>query len=272
ESVELAIGVGGVLLAYRAFAGIATGLSSLARALVAWEQIAPFFRAGKEVVGFDSPYSDGRSSARQPGKVPSALLRARNLVYRYKAHGEAVISNCDLTVYRGDRLLLEGPSGGGKSTLAALLVGLRRPESGLLLVNGLDPTTLGNLWRQQSTAAPQFHENHILSGSLAFNLLIGRRWPAPPEDIAEAEKLCRDLGLGELLEAMPSGMLQMVGETGWQLSHGERSRLFLARALLQKAPMVVLDESFAALDPETLDQCLRCALTHADTLLVIAHP
>ena len=71
---------------------------------------------------------------------------------------------------------------------------------------------------------------------------------------------------------MPSGLMQMVGETGWQLSHGERSRLYLARALLQGAPLVVLDESFAALDPETLGVCLSCALRRADTLLVIAHP
>ena len=71
---------------------------------------------------------------------------------------------------------------------------------------------------------------------------------------------------------MPSGLMQIVGETGWQLSHGERSRLYLARALLQKAELVVLDESFAALDPETLTQCLRCALSRASTLVVIAHP
>jgi ATP-binding cassette subfamily B protein len=71
---------------------------------------------------------------------------------------------------------------------------------------------------------------------------------------------------------MPSGMMQMVGETGWQLSHGERSRIFLARALLQKAQLTILDESFAALDPETLDRCLHCALRRTQTLLVIAHP
>jgi ATP-binding cassette subfamily B protein len=70
---------------------------------------------------------------------------------------------------------------------------------------------------------------------------------------------------------MPSGMLQMVGETGWQLSHGERSRLYIARALLQNADLVVLDESFAALDPENLQLVLQCVLKRAPTLLVIAH-
>ena len=55
---------------------------------------------------------------------------------------------------------------------------------------------------------------------------------------------------------MPAGLLQMVGESGWQLSHGEKSRLYIARALLQGAELVVLDESFAALDPESLRQAL----------------
>jgi ATP-binding cassette subfamily B protein len=101
---------------------------------------------------------------------------------------------------------------------------------------------------------------------------MGRNWPASEAELEEARELCMELGLGPLLERMPSGMMQMVGETGWQLSHGERSRIFLARALLQKAPLTILDESFAALDPETLDACLACVLRRAPTLLVIAHP
>jgi ATP-binding cassette subfamily B protein len=71
---------------------------------------------------------------------------------------------------------------------------------------------------------------------------------------------------------MPAGLNQMVGETGWQLSHGERSRLYIARALLQRADLVVLDESFAALDPENLRRSLTCVLNRVKTLVVIAHP
>jgi len=71
---------------------------------------------------------------------------------------------------------------------------------------------------------------------------------------------------------MPAGFQQMVGESGWQLSHGERSRLFIARALLQKADFIVLDESFAALDQENLQLALQCVFKRAPTLLVIAHP
>jgi ABC-type multidrug transport system fused ATPase/permease subunit len=71
---------------------------------------------------------------------------------------------------------------------------------------------------------------------------------------------------------MPGGLWQIVGETGWQLSHGERSRLYIARALLQGASVLILDESFAALDPETLHRVQQCVLEHASTLMVIAHP
>ena len=71
---------------------------------------------------------------------------------------------------------------------------------------------------------------------------------------------------------MPAEMLQMVGESGWQLSHGERSRLYIARALLQDCDLVILDESLAALDPENLARAMRCARARARSLVVIAHP
>jgi ATP-binding cassette subfamily B protein len=90
--------------------------------------------------------------------------------------------------------------------------------------------------------------------------------------VEEALAVAKELGLGPLIERMPAGLSQMVGETGWQLSHGEQSRLFIARALLQKARLVVLDESFAALDPETLARALRCVMERAQALVVIAHP
>jgi len=70
---------------------------------------------------------------------------------------------------------------------------------------------------------------------------------------------------------MPDGLEQMVGESGWQLSQGERSRVFLARALLHEGDAIILDESFAALDPDSLRRCLECVFRRA-MLLVNAHP
>ena len=129
-----------------------------------------------------------------------------------------------------------------------------------------------DLWRRRVVTAPQFHENHVLGATLGFNLLMGKSWPASDATLRDAEALCRELGLGDLLDRMPSGMMQMVGETGWQLSHGEKSRLYIARALLQGADLLVLDESFAALDPDNLRRALRCVLERARAVVVIAHP
>ena len=112
----------------------------------------------------------------------------------------------------------------------------------------------------------------MFSGPLLFNLMMSRKWPVGPAEIAEASEICRELGLEPLIGRMPGGIMQMVGETGWQLSQGERSRLFLARALLQNPQLVLLDESFAALDPETLRLSLECVLRRAETVLVVAHP
>jgi ABC-type bacteriocin/lantibiotic exporter with double-glycine peptidase domain len=120
-------------------------------------------------------------------------------------------------------------------------------------------------------AAPQYHENYLVSASLAFNLLIGNRWPAIADDLAEAESVCRGLGLGPLLDRMPGGLQQSVGESGWQLSQGERGRVFLARALLQHSDVVILDESFAALDPESLQQAVQFSANYANTLVIVAH-
>jgi ATP-binding cassette, subfamily B, bacterial len=265
----IAISLGGILFAQRAFSGIADGLAAVARAIVAWTQIGPMFHAARNKTS-SKAYVTLEQIESEAFRAP--LVDAQAIHFAYPATTETVIHGADLVIAHGDRILLEGPSGGGKSTFAGLLSGLNRPKAGLLLLNGLDRHTLGDDWHRLATSAPQFHDNHILSGSLAFNLLMGREWPAPKPLVRQAELLCEELGLGALLERMPGGINQYVGETGWQLSHGERSRIFLARALLQGAHLTILDESFAALDPETLALCLECSLKRARTLMVIAHP
>ena len=258
-----AAGLGGVLLAYQALQRLVVGTSQLSGAGIAWQRLRPLLGDAQAEC---EPVADA------PPHMAQTILEAHDLTFRYPARTEPALRSASLRIERGDWLLLEGSSGSGKSTLAAILAGLRRPEAGLLLAGGLDRATLGaSGWRRRVAAAPQYHENHIFTGPLAFNLLMGRAWPPTAEDMAEAGAVCRELGLGGLLERMPAGLLQLVGDTGWQLSQGERSRVFLARALLQKPGLVVLDESFAALDPLNLRQCLECALGRAETLLVVAH-
>jgi ATP-binding cassette subfamily B protein len=272
SSVALAIALGGILLAYRALRRLAAGLWNIADAAISWQQVAQLFRAAARPQVVAPPIFKFSPHAPESGGRRKTV-EAHDLVFRYRDHGDPVLRGCNLSIGCGDRLLLEGASGGGKSTLASLLTGMRLPQSGLLLLDGLDRNTLGeDGWRRSIVSAPQFHENHVLTETFAFNLLMGRSWPPRPEDLQEAEAMCRELGLGALLDRMPAGLLQMVGETGWQLSHGERSRLYIARALLQGSDMIILDESFAALDPETLRQSLSCVLRRAPTLMVIAHP
>ncbi len=274
----MALSVGGVLLGYRAFSKLTRGFSYLSGAWISWQQAGPIFHAAAKADAVGSAAAGGVAlklppRPQDPAERGGKVLEAQDLVYRYPGRARPVLDGCQLELYAGDRVLIEGPSGGGKSTLAGLLTRLRSPDSGLLLLGGLDPHTVpAEVWRRHVVAAPQFHENHVFTETFAFNLLMGRGWPPRREDMVEASKVCQELGLGELLQRMPAGLLQVVGETGWQLSHGERSRLFMARALLQGADIVILDESFAALDPENFQLALGCALRRAPTLLVIAHP
>lgn len=270
---SLAVCLAAILLAFQSFRRLVLGLPAIAAAVVAWEQAAPLLRAAAATapagaVGVAAaPSSSATSTPSEP------QLEAQGLAFRSQAHGRSVLRDVSLNIRVGDRVLLEGPSGGGKSTLAALLAGLRRPDQGVLLLDGLDLATLGEgAWRCRVALAAQFHENHVVSETFAFNLLMGRAWPPAADDLQKAEAICREIGLGRLLDRMPAGLHQAVGESGWQLSHGERSRLFLARALLQDADIVILDESFAALDPESLSVTLACVLQRAPALVVVAHP
>jgi ATP-binding cassette subfamily B protein len=266
----LAVGLGGVLLAGRAIERFSKGIEVISGAYIGWKRIAPVFHAA----AISEPLGDlTEVTAPAAGGEAEPILDAREVSFSYAERDRKAIDRADLQIIDGDRLLLLGPSGGGKSTLASLLSGIRSPRAGLLLQRGIDFQTLGaQRWRQAIAAAPQFHENHVLTETFLFNLLMGREWPPSQQDIKDAVEICQELGLGELLAQMPSGLQQMVGDTGWQLSHGEQSRLFVARALLQGADLVILDESFGALDPENLQRAITCARRRARTLMVIAHP
>ena len=264
----LALGVGGVMLAQGALLGVNTSLDGLIAAAVSWRAIEPLARAAREAPNLGDLRVN--PAPPMPGEL---LLRAQGVRFTWPGRSRPTLDDVQMSLFAGDRVLLGGPSGGGKSTFAALLSGQRPPDAGLLLLRGLDLGTFGaGRWRGAAVAAPQFHENYVFTHSLAFNLLLGGAWPAEPHELNAARALLEELGLGPLLDKMPSGLAQFVGESGWQLSHGERSRVYLARALLQGAELVILDESFAALDPATLRRCLEVAHRRAGTLIVIAHP
>jgi ATP-binding cassette subfamily B protein len=289
DPVALGTGIGGVVLAWLSLARLGHGVDQLAAAYVAWQRVAPLFHAAAGVIPAHAgssnpanPASPARPLRRptppeyliaSPAEGTEPVLEAVDVTFRHAGRETDVLSGCDLVIRPGDRVLIQGPSGSGKSTLVSLLTGMQVPRSGLLLARGLDMSCLGEAgWRARVSVAPQFHENHVLTESFAFNVLMSRGWPPRPSDLEEARAVCKELGLGPLLERMPGGMFETIGETGWQLSHGEQSRLFIARALLQNSDVVILDESLAALDPENMALTLRCLRARAPSLVVIAHP
>lgn len=260
--------IGASLLAFSAFSSASSSLAALSGAAIAAQRASDLLKAISRAEHAGDPALVTAVGDASTGR----LLDMREVSFRYPNRAADAIRHNSIQIEQGERVLLEGPSGSGKSTWVGLVSGLRVPDSGLLLMRGIDRGTLGELgWRRRVVASPQFHENHLLTGSLAFNLLLGRNWPPEPDDLAEAEAVCRELGLGPMLDAMPAGLMQIVGETGWQLSNGEKSRLFLARALLQRAQLVVLDETLGGLDPETTHQAIDCVLRRAPALLCVAH-
>ncbi len=254
----------GILFAYRGFDGLMRALDAFGQWVPAYRGVRPLLEAGARR---DRPPQ--RMQPETSVESRPTILSVSSLAFTYRSGGLPIINDGELRVRRGDRLLVEGPSGGGKTTLFKLIAGELRPTGGVILVNGGDVHSVSERdWLHRVASAPQFHENYVFAQPVAFNLD-----PLGGSDSAseEAMELCRELGLDQVISKMPQGYAQLLGETGWQLSHGEKSRLFIARALLQRAELLMFDENFSALDPETQLKVLECVRRRAHTLMVIAH-
>lgn len=163
---------------------------------------------------------------------------------------------------------LVGASGSGKTTLTRLIARFFDVDAGTVRVGGVDV-------RDQSTAALMeqlslvFQDVYLFDDTLIGNIRVGR----PDADEQEVLEAARLAGVDEIVARLPDGWETRVGEAGASLSGGERQRVSIARALLKGAPIVLLDEATAALDPENEAYVQRSteALRETSTLLVIAH-
>lgn len=179
-----------------------------------------------------------------------------------------VLHGLDLDIADGEWVALVGPSGVGKSTLLSLLWRAADPRRGMVCLGGRDLREL-SLAQLRSRVALVAQDTLLFSGSLEDNL----RMASPQACRRDIEAVLRDVQLADLVDSLPQGLQTEVGEFGAHLSGGQRQRLALARALLRRAPVLLLDEPTSSADPRTeqaLLQVLR-PLRGRRTLVMAAH-
>jgi ATP-binding cassette subfamily C protein len=179
-----------------------------------------------------------------------------------------VIASADFSIPAGSLCAFTGASGGGKTTLVDSVLGLMTPDSGRVLVDGIDLAEADIIaWRRHIGYVPQ--ELLLFNDSVLMNISFGR------DEITEADvrRALKDAEALEFVEAMPRGLDTPVGERGSALSGGQRQRLALARALVHSPDLLILDEATAALDPATEAEICRTLrrLAGQRTILAISH-
>jgi len=186
----------------------------------------------------------------------------------YPGGTRSAVDSVNLRIAPGERVALVGPSGAGKSTIGRLLLAFLQPEQGRITIDGRDLADLDlEAWRRMVAWVPQ--RPHLFHGSVADNIRLGR----PDADDTAVAAAARSAAAHDEISAFPEGYETSLGEGGFGLSGGQAQRVALARAFLRAAPLLVLDEPTASLDPETerdLEQSVNALLADRSAL-VIAH-
>ncbi|MEU9670187.1 ABC transporter ATP-binding protein [Streptomyces bobili] len=203
-----------------------------------------------------------------PADAVSYPVTVRGLTYRYPGAEEPVLRDVDLTIPAGGSLALVGATGAGKTTLAALIAGIGTPQSGSVRIG---PTDLAGLDEAGARAVVSIltQETHVFSGPLADDL----RLAAPDATDTELLDALRVVGADGWVEALPDGLTTLVGEGGERLDVTKVAQIALARLVLGRAPVVVLDESTAEAGSEGAAELERAVLAACAgrTTLFVAH-
>ena len=179
-----------------------------------------------------------------------------------------ILERVSLEVARGSLTAIIGPSGAGKTTIVDLIIGLLAPQSGRVLIDGVDLAEVDlRAWRSQIGYVPQ--ETLLLHASVRVNVTLGESRFTD----GDVEQALRAAGAWAFVAALPEGLDTVVGERGTRLSGGQRQRLTIARALVHKPRLLILDEATSALDPTS--EAAICTTLHelraSLTILAISH-
>jgi ATP-binding cassette subfamily C protein CydD len=200
-----------------------------------------------------------QGSAARP--APVADLRNDTIIFRgvtlsYPGRDRPALDQVSLTVRPGDHITLTGPSGAGKTSLLALLLRFAEPSGGTIEAGHADLAAIpAGTWLAQIAWVPQ--HPYLFAGTVAENIALGQP-AASREVIAHAAGMA---GAAGFIEALPDGYASGVGERGLRLSAGQRQKIALARAFLRDAPLLLLDEPTAHLDPVSAGQVRQSLAT-----------
>jgi ATP-binding cassette subfamily B protein RaxB len=193
-------------------------------------------------------------------------LELRRVSFRYAPREREIVRNLDLEIQPGECLVINGESGGGKSTLLKLIVGLYEPTEGEVLFDGLSVEMLGlDVLRRQMGIVMQ--EDRLLAGSIAENIaLFDARI-----DVARVRDCARAALVHEEIMHFPMQYHSLVGDMGTSLSSGQKQRVLIARALYRRPRILILDEGTAHLDPQREAAVREVLRTLPITRVIVAH-